>query len=353
MSPPPLGREPGAAIRRLPDLQQFALDCPRWPNAHPAMDHLSQIVRILFTPVLLAEGAGAVTAVAVVTRPMARRLGISRRLAAATLLATAALLVLTAPIMVLRALPRLGDVWDTSRALTWWRRGWISFTFGPSDLEGWLNVALFVPVAWCWALVSRRPGPVLATLVALSAAIETTQAGLLVRVADPHDLYTNSMGAAAGVAGAILMLASRNTPRRQLPATVAARLRGPRVTMLVASAVAATVAVLIIGTALLQRAADREQQELLAALTTSYQGTTADEVYQAARDGSVGQFSFRSGRSPDYLGEVDAGVVEARFSLAGARPRCVVVRWAEEPAAFTLARGSACRGFRDVGVPVD
>ncbi len=317
------------------------------------MDHLNQIVRILFTPVVLAEGAIAVTAVAALSKPMARRLAISWRLAAATLLATAALLVLTAPIMVLQALTRLGEVWSASRALTWWRHGWASFTFSPDDLEGWLNVALFVPVAWCWTLISRRPGLVLATLVAVSAAVETTQAGLLVRVADPGDLYTNSLGALAGAVGASAALACRDTGWRHLPATVASRLRRPLVATAALAGLATVVAVLGIGTALLQRAADREQQSLLATLTTSYRGTTAREIYQSARDGTIGRFSTRSGRSPDYLGEVDVGVVEARFSVAGARPRCVVVRWTEEPVAFTLERGSACREFRDVGVPVD
>ncbi|MFE0427483.1 VanZ family protein, partial [Streptomyces sp. NPDC058953] len=66
--------------------------------------------------------------------------------------------------------------------------------------EGWLNVALFVPVGFFGALASRRPLAVAAAGTLLSAVIETVQALLprLGRGCDSGDLVMNALGTALG-----------------------------------------------------------------------------------------------------------------------------------------------------------
>ena len=77
------------------------------------------------------------------------------------------------------------------------------------DLDWWLNVALFAPAGAAWTLLTRRPGRVVVSLVALSVAIEAVQHVASVGHADPADVLTNSLGAGLGA-----LLVTRGALRR-------------------------------------------------------------------------------------------------------------------------------------------
>jgi len=84
----------------------------------------------------------------------------------------------------------------------------------PGDLTAWasaadgpLNVALFVPLGLCLALLLRRPALAVVAAAALSAAIECYQASLTTRVGSFADVVSNGLGALVGAALATLVLA--------------------------------------------------------------------------------------------------------------------------------------------------
>jgi hypothetical protein len=84
----------------------------------------------------------------------------------------------------------------------------------PTAVESIANILLFIPVAFFAGLLTRRP--VMATLGAIlvSAAIEATQALVLVigRACDTSDWITNSIGA---IVGGALVLATRMLLQRR------------------------------------------------------------------------------------------------------------------------------------------
>ncbi|MEU1621049.1 VanZ family protein [Streptomyces sp. NPDC005722] len=81
---------------------------------------------------------------------------------------------------------------------------WESF----GTTQGWMNVALFVPIGFLGVRAARRPVPPLLLSVLLACGIETVQACLPVigRYCDTSDLVTNVLGAAAGVGAGLLSL---------------------------------------------------------------------------------------------------------------------------------------------------
>ncbi|MEU3600931.1 VanZ family protein [Streptomyces sp. NPDC006798] len=95
--------------------------------------------------------------------------------------------------------------------------------------EGWLNVALFVPVGLFGALAVRRPLAVVVSGTVLSALIETVQALLprLGRGCDSGDLVMNTLGAALGaVAAAVCWYAADRAGRVRRARRVAERTPG-------------------------------------------------------------------------------------------------------------------------------
>ncbi|MFE0626185.1 VanZ family protein [Streptomyces sp. NPDC058864] len=81
---------------------------------------------------------------------------------------------------------------------------WESF----GTTQGWMNVALFVPIGFLGVRAARRPLPPLLLSVLLACGIETVQACLPVigRYCDTSDFVTNVTGAAAGAGAGLLSL---------------------------------------------------------------------------------------------------------------------------------------------------
>ncbi|WP_431961698.1 VanZ family protein [Actinacidiphila sp. bgisy160] len=102
--------------------------------------------------------------------------------------------------------------------LTLWLRptgtGWVRCTVSKDVWEsfgttqGWMNVALFVPIGFFGVRAARRPLPPLLLSVLLACGIETVQACLPVigRYCDTSDFTTNVAGAFAGAAVGVLSL---------------------------------------------------------------------------------------------------------------------------------------------------
>ncbi|MFE2544367.1 VanZ family protein [Actinacidiphila glaucinigra] len=74
--------------------------------------------------------------------------------------------------------------------------------------QGWMNVALFVPIGFLGVRAARRPLPPVLLSVLLAGGIETVQACLPVigRYCDTSDFVTNVTGAVAGVGVGVLSL---------------------------------------------------------------------------------------------------------------------------------------------------
>ena len=86
------------------------------------------------------------------------------------------------------------------------------------EVEGTLNVLLFVPLGVALALLLRRwwaCAPLLG--FALSLTVETLQARVPGRVPDLHDVVWNTVGTAGGAAivGMLLAARRRTTPRAE------------------------------------------------------------------------------------------------------------------------------------------
>ncbi|MFE5136941.1 VanZ family protein [Streptomyces fagopyri] len=81
---------------------------------------------------------------------------------------------------------------------------WESF----GTTQGWMNVALFVPIGFLGVRAARRPVPPLLLSVLLACAIETFQACLPVigRYCDTSDFTTNVAGAVVGAGVGVLSL---------------------------------------------------------------------------------------------------------------------------------------------------
>ncbi|MHA6670210.1 VanZ family protein [Homoserinimonas sp. A447] len=85
--------------------------------------------------------------------------------------------------------------------------------FGLGNVVG--NVAMFVPLGWLVALVTRRRRILVAAIVGfgLSAVIEVVQS-ITGRISDIDDLILNGIGAVLGACVALLILAARSAPHR-------------------------------------------------------------------------------------------------------------------------------------------
>lgn len=95
--------------------------------------------------------------------------------------------------------------------LTWWSRNWDTLPgLIGGDIGWWLNVALFIPAAVGWTLLTGRPAIVSSVLVAFVLAIETLHATVLSGAGDPTDVVANMLGVALGVG--LALAASNGTP---------------------------------------------------------------------------------------------------------------------------------------------
>ncbi|MEV6990629.1 VanZ family protein [Streptomyces sp. NPDC093228] len=86
-------------------------------------------------------------------------------------------------------------------------------------VQGWMNVALFVPIGFFGVRAARRPMPPLLLSVLLACGIETAQACLPVigRYCDTSDLVTNVAGGAVGVGLGVLSLRLAGSPLSPWP----------------------------------------------------------------------------------------------------------------------------------------
>lgn len=93
------------------------------------------------------------------------------------------------------------------RVLEWTSRRPSLDWIGYAEVEFAANVAMFVPIGLFFLLLLGRRRWWIAVLlgVALTIVIETVQLSLPDRVSDPRDLVANSLGAFAGVLGALIV----------------------------------------------------------------------------------------------------------------------------------------------------
>lgn len=91
--------------------------------------------------------------------------------------------------------------------LTWWARNWGTLpSLVSSDVGWWFNVALFIPAAMGWTVLTERPVAVSLVLLLVVVAIETLQATVLSGAGDPTDVVANGLGIALGVTLALVWL---------------------------------------------------------------------------------------------------------------------------------------------------
>lgn len=88
---------------------------------------------------------------------------------------------------------------------TWWTRNWGTLpSLVSGDIGWWFNVALFVPAATGWTVLTKRPFAVSVVLLLAVVAIETLQATVLSGAGDPTDVVANGLGIAIGVGAALV-----------------------------------------------------------------------------------------------------------------------------------------------------
>ncbi|MFD8793987.1 VanZ family protein [Streptomyces vinaceus] len=163
--------------------------------------------------------------------------------------------------------------------------------------QGLLNIALFLPLAFFPALLTRRPLPVFAACAVLSGAIEVTQALTpgMGRACDSGDLAANALGALVGCAAA-----SAWCRRASRPAAAGARPpRGRadiRLTSLIGAAGAGVLAAVALPTLLITvsdvsdgHRADPAQTKAAAAVTREFFGASAGPDNVQYTPGSHGQ----------------------------------------------------------------
>lgn len=290
------------------------------------MRSLGVSLHLLLGSVFL-EGAVLAAGAAILCAPrLAARYRTSRLVAVLALGSLAGILLLTAPVVRPGALLHLGELWNTARALTWPAHGLTDLRLLDLGVEGWSNVLLYVPASALWSAMTGRRWRVAVAFTGCSFLIESLQAGLLVRVADPQDLYANALGAVIGIGCSALIADLRRPsaapwwlrrgfePRRARRGVVVLGLIG---------------ALLLSADGLLDRLADQDQARLLESVRRAYGVTTADDVLDAAARDGYSSFASRAGVPADYLGAVTPDVVQARFSTAALRGRAA--SWSPGP----------------------
>ncbi len=88
--------------------------------------------------------------------------------------------------------------------LMWWSRNWDTLPgLVVGDIGWWLNIALFVPAAVGWTLLTCRPAVVFSVCAGVVLTIESLHATVLSGAGDPADVIANLLGAAIGAGAAV------------------------------------------------------------------------------------------------------------------------------------------------------
>jgi hypothetical protein len=216
----------------------------------------------------------------------------------------------------------------------WSPDGWWRATPDPlGSAQMLLNVALFVPAGFAWALLTRRPWRVLAALGALSVVVEVVQGVTGLGANDVADIVANVVGAAVGTTAAVVMgwLADAVVGR-----AVGTRRWAIRGSAVMAVAVAAAV---LPGLGASQR-----------------QGVIADEAHQRFAATSLSDIE-RWNQHDDLMDRVWRGVLSVDadgFSLADgsaaarypasflSQRRCVLIMWDAAGASVERRAGRIC-----------
>jgi VanZ like family len=289
---------------------------------------------------------GLIVAVAVsvvVAPPVARRFRLTRGAAYAGALSTIAILSIT-----LFDRSGLAIGFDLGRALTWWTTQRESvIDVARSEPQWFLNVALFVPAAVVWTVVTKRPIRVAALLAAYSFGIETLQGLTGYGAADVTDLAANALGAALGALGAAIVLRSLRTLLPDVTKPDPDELDQSRLTPgWVAGSLLATsmlIGVVFFG---VQAVVARRQTQLRHEVERVFAGLTIGDINEIRNPNAVGLspfFDLVSVRPDSYQFFDDERPVEVRYPVdfLGAY-RCVFVTFSNASPVFDNGSGQEC-----------
>ncbi|MFE2296541.1 VanZ family protein [Streptomyces sp. NPDC059452] len=199
-----------------------------------------------------------------------------------------------------------------------------------------MNVALFVPAAFFWTLLTGSPPRVLAAMAGLSFLVECLQAVTGLGANDVADLIANSAGGALGVLVGSLVLRFR----RRTDGTL--RL-SRRQRVLTAGGTAVLVAAAVAGVFL---GAEQRQASLERELHGRFAGTGLETYSAWEADDSLYEEVFDAASVlADGTHQREDGVrVRYPASFLGL-PRCVFVEWAPGDVAVHRGSGRECSVF--------
>lgn len=212
---------------------------------------------------------------------------------------------------------------------------WERVLAGRVGTDVWLNVVLFVPLAFFGTLLWRAPWRTAGAAVLLSLTIEIVQPLLGAGVNDLMDLIANGAGALIGAGGAAVLLLVGDAVRDR-------RLDLPRLAKVTLS-VAAGVAVLI---GVPAWAATAQQATAVDRLEEVFAGTTLAD-YRANRDGDewgdgLAALWTEFGR-PTMSGLGGDGIARERFTWnIYFAVRCVFAEWTPDGFAAVPRDGADC-----------
>ncbi|MFE7457441.1 VanZ family protein [Streptomyces sp. NPDC057554] len=221
--------------------------------------------------------------------------------------------------------------------LHWSANGWQRISYDPfSSTEVLLNVALFVPAAFFWTLLTGRPPRVLVAMAGLSFLVECLQAVTGLGANDVADLIANSAGGALGVlAGSFVWWLRRRAD--------GALRHSRRQTVLTLGGAAVLVAAAVAGVFL---GAEQRQASLERELHSRFAGTGLETYAAWEADDSLHEEVFDAvAVLADGIRHREDGVrVRYPASFLGL-PRCVFVEWAPGDVAVHRGFGRECSVF--------
>ena len=255
------------------------------------------------------------------------------------------LLALVLPILLILAATVFrhtnGFALSLSGAFRWSSDGWSRISYNPWSDQVVLNVLLFVPAGFAWALIRRRPFVVWLGLTGLSLLIELFQGVTGVGAPDVADLIANSVGAAIGAiaAWAVVSLVALRRGARPGKRAILTRVA------LSVTAAAVLIGALVVG-------ADVRQSRLVTELESLYRTSNYAQFMRWEKAEARGKNPLLTKNVFDRTSVRTDGMhygdrsVTVRFpaSFFGIH-RCVFAIWA--PGSFSVRRssGSACTTF--------
>ncbi len=291
---------------------------------------------------LLAGLVVAILASIVFAPYLARRLRIVRPVAYLAALAVTLIVAIT-------IFERLEGVpgFDLTQALTWWtdsRQPLIEVA--RTEAAWWLNVALFVPAGLVWAVATKRPLKVAASLAAFSFAIETLQGLAGLGAADLTDLVANTLGGALGasVIGFALHFAPGMVPDVTQSRSNADE--GHVSTRWILGSIAATLIVAGLGYGGVQTILTVRQSALRGDVEQTFDGLTIGDINAIRDAGSIGLdpfFVLEAGPPDSYRFYGDDRPAAVRYSIDFVGfYRCVFVTFSLSPPVFADGSGDVC-----------